>query len=186
MTDVYNILLWRDCTDRAKGGPDLWPAETALVPAGDPPPPAPRLRMTVDEFAAYLAQQQPDYDAWRAAQRFAEAKAQRLADLADIRWRHEGGGVSIGGVTVPTDESMQIKITGARLAAEADPSYTVRWKVAPGDFVSLDTAAVIGLSNSVRAHIQACYNNEDALSAQINAASTTAELDAVDITAGWP
>jgi hypothetical protein len=115
-----------------------------------------------------------------------EAKAERLALLAERRWQAETSGVVIGGVSVPTDAGMQLKITGARLAAEADSSYTVRWKVGAGAFVTLDASAVIGLSNSVRAHVQACFDNEAALSAQIIAATTNAAADAVDIAAGWP
>lgn len=115
-----------------------------------------------------------------------EAKAERLALLAERRWRAETGGVVIGGVLLPTDETMQLKITGARLAAEADPSYTVRWKVGPGAFVTFDAPTVIGLSNTVRAHIQACFDNEDAISSLIDAATSNDGADAVDIESGWP
>lgn len=116
----------------------------------------------------------------------AEAKAERLALLAERRWRAETGGVVIGGTLLPTDEKSEVKITGARLAAEANPAYTVRWKVAPGQFVTFDATAVIALSNTVRAHIQACFDNEDAISALINAAETNDAVDAVDIESGWP
>jgi hypothetical protein len=115
-----------------------------------------------------------------------EAKAERLALLAERRWRAEIGGVVIGGVLLPTDETIQVKITGARLAAEADPAYTVRWKVGPGAFVTFDAPTVIGLSNTIRAHIQACFDNEDAISALIDAATSNDAVDAVDVETGWP
>lgn len=115
-----------------------------------------------------------------------EAKAERLALLADRRWLAQNGGIVLSGVPLPTDDGMQIKITGARLAAEANPAYTVRWKIRPGVFVSFDAAAVIGLSDTIRAHVQGCFDNEDALSALIVAAETNDAVDAVDIESGWP
>jgi hypothetical protein len=116
----------------------------------------------------------------------AAAKAQKLAALAELRWKKETGGALVAGLPVATDDRSQLKITGARLAADADPDYTVNWKVGAGAFVALTAAQIIAISDAVRAHVQACFDREDALATEINAAATIADVEAVDITTGWP
>lgn len=68
-------------------------------------------------------------------------------------------GVSIGGVSVGTDDTTQLRLAGARLAVISDPNYTVQWKTQAG-FITLDAATIIAVSDAVRAHIQKCFNAE--------------------------
>jgi hypothetical protein len=39
---------------------------------------------------------------------------------------------------------------------------------------------------AVRAHVQACFDKEAELKAEIEAASTVEEIAAVDLNTGWP
>jgi hypothetical protein len=39
---------------------------------------------------------------------------------------------------------------------------------------------------AVRAHVQACFDNEAVLKAQIETASSAEEIAAVDLNTGWP
>lgn len=115
-----------------------------------------------------------------------EIKAEKLAALADFRWQKETGGFLFNGVTIATDDRSQLKITGARVAAEAaEPGWTVHWKVAPGQFVTLTKADIIAISDAVRAHVQACFDSEAAHAAAINALETAEAVYEYDFTGGW-
>ena len=114
-----------------------------------------------------------------------DAKARKLAALATRRWRAEQAGTVLDGLPVATDTASQIKVVGAALAAQMDPGYLVQWKTATG-FITLDAMTVIGLAQAIRAHVQACFDNEAALSASIDAAEDHDALESIDVEAGWP
>lgn len=112
-------------------------------------------------------------------------KAERKAALASIRYDHEISGTTINGTFVNTDRDTQSKLIAARILAKEDPAYTIRWKL-PTGFTTLDAATLIAIADGVRAHVQAAFDREDVLTQAINAATTHADLDAIDINAGWP
>jgi hypothetical protein len=66
-----------------------------------------------------------------------------------------------------------------------DSNYSVQWKTGAG-FVTLTAAQVIAAAQAVRAHVQACFDHEADVAAEIDAAETLAELQAIDVSAGWP
>lgn len=85
------------------------------------------------------------------------------ADLASIRARRDAAisaSITIAGMQVQTDDLSQQRITGAALAAVIDPATTVNWKVANGQFVTLDAPTIITIAQAVRAHVQACFDAE--------------------------
>ena len=86
-----------------------------------------------------------------------------------------------------TDRTTQAKITAAYVKASADPGYAIAaWKFAPGLFAPLDAATIIAAADTMEAHVQACFANEAAITAQILAAETPEDLAAIDIEQGWP
>lgn len=109
----------------------------------------------------------------------------KLAALAAKRWEVETGGIVIGGLSVKTDEDTQRKITGAYVQALRNPDMTVRWKVGPASFVTLDAATLLAIGDAVTAHIQQAFDHESELVEQIVDASDWTELSAVDIETGW-
>lgn len=115
-----------------------------------------------------------------------EAKSRRLAALAARRWRAETGGMVVDEVPVATDTNSQAKITGAALDATLDPTAVVRWKCADGVFRELDAEQILALARAMRAHVQACFDHEAALTTAIDAATDAAALAAIDIETGWP
>lgn len=119
------------------------------------------------------------------------AKAVKLAALADRRWRAETGGMVWGEYWIATDDKSQAKIAAERLAAE---NGTRRegdlWKC--GDmttgqavFVSFADAEIISLSDAARNHVSDTFNVEGAFAAAILSAADLATLDAIDIESGW-
>ncbi len=113
-----------------------------------------------------------------------DLEAERLAARLRLLRRRRDLAIAAGtvrdGIPVQTDDLSQSRITGAALAATLDPEATVRWKMADGQFVTLDAPAIIALAQTVRAHVQACFDHEADLRAQIEAG------EAPDIEAGWP
>jgi len=116
----------------------------------------------------------------------AELKSRKADVLAAKRWEIETGGTVFNGFPVGTDPESQTKYIGAVVGAQIDPNVSVKWKMSDGTFVQLNAQAIVGLAMTVRAHVQACFDREAVLRAEIDAAQTAEELDAIDITVGWP
>lgn len=115
-----------------------------------------------------------------------ELRAQKIAELAALRWKRETSGTTFSGIALATDAVSQTKYIGAVVGAQIDPSAVVKWKMAGGSFVELDATAMTAVAMAVRAHVQACFDNEATLYPLIEAAETKEALDAVDIHVGWP
>jgi hypothetical protein len=91
-----------------------------------------------------------------------DAYAEPMPDVAALRayaatarWRKENGGMTIGGLTVATDDRSKALIQGAYLQAQRDPAFTAQWKTASGSFVTIGATEI-----AVSAHIQACFAKE--------------------------
>lgn len=106
---------------------------------------------------------------------------ERRAAVAAERYRRETAGVTVGGMPIDTGRDSQALITGAALAATLDSTYVCRWKTGMG-FVELNAQQIIGMASTVRAHVQACFDREAALLAEI-AAGTYSEAM---LQQGWP
>jgi hypothetical protein len=115
-----------------------------------------------------------------------ERRAAKLAALAALRWEKETGGTVFNGMPIATDAVSQTKYIGAVVGAQIDPDAVINWKMADGTFVALDAKVITAVAMAVRAHVQACFDREAELKAQIEAAATPEEFSAVDIGAGWP
>lgn len=85
-------------------------------------------------------------------------------------------GIEVNGVHVQTDDLSQQRLTSAALAAQIDPTNTVHWKTATGEFVELTAPEVIALALAARNHVQSCFDREADLAAQIRAAADPAAV----------
>jgi hypothetical protein len=108
--------------------------------------------------------------------------------LAERRWRSETGGVAITGFKsrVDTSRESQAMMSGALLAGQYSVVDTFDWKIGPGVWVEITNAQLVVIASAVAAHVQACFSNERAIENKITAATSIAELTAIDINAGWP
>lgn len=109
---------------------------------------------------------------------FDELKAQKKAVIAAERYAAEIAGTTVNGITIDTGRDSQALITGAALAAMLDSDYSLNWKTNAG-FIHLTAPEIIAVAQAVRAHVQACFDKEGELVAQINAAQTEDELTAI-------
>ena len=114
------------------------------------------------------------------------ARATKLAASAALRWEKETGGTTFAGMAIATDAVSQTKYIGAVVGAQIDPNAVINWKTADGTFVTLDAQAITAVAMAVRAHVQACFDREAELKAEIEAASTVEEIAAIDLNTDWP
>ena len=121
---------------------------------------------------------------WRAAtaEDIARVRAPLNREIiAARRYEAEGGGITLNGMPIATDDRSKLLINGAALEAAIDPAYTMQWKT-PAGFVELTGEQVIGIARAVRAHVQACFDREAELLAELEAGTLTNEL----LEQGWP
>lgn len=115
-----------------------------------------------------------------------DARARMVDALRDRRNQAVYAGITYLGYPIATDDLTQQRITSAALSATVDPTVDFKWKVADGRFAVFTAAEMLALSRQMRDYIQVCFVHEANLLSDIEAATTTAELRAIDITANWP
>lgn len=114
-------------------------------------------------------------------------RRERLHALIRARRKEvEAGGIVVDGAPIRTDETSQAKIAGAISLFDKDPTLvTIDWEAAPGIWVALDKTTVETIGVAVGRHVQAAFSQARALGEAVEAASTHAALDAVDVNEGW-
>lgn len=115
-----------------------------------------------------------------AADLAAEAKERARNAITARRDQAMKAGTTVGSVTIATDDVSQARIIGAAGAAMDDPDMTLNWKCTGGQFYALDAATILAVARAVRAHVQACFDREAELLADLAAG------EPYDIDAGWP
>jgi hypothetical protein len=121
------------------------------------------------------------------ADRFTEAKAAKRADLANIRWEHETGGINVDGLTVPTDRETQTIVDRlVKAFDDGDLTDPVSFKRSAGDWLTIDADTARLIKRLGAQHVQVCFSRECVLDGEIAAAADRAALNAIDLTQGWP
>jgi hypothetical protein len=115
-----------------------------------------------------------------AEDKFAKAKEAKKAEIAQARYNAEIAGVTFNGVLIKTDRETQAVLTSACLQAYIDSGYSLNWKTGDGTFVSLAAEQIMAFGTAVRAHVQGCFDHEAELLPLIEAATTEAELEAIN------
>ena len=112
------------------------------------------------------------------------AKLRQKARIAAARYKREMGGFTLppeqGGMFVRTDARNRTLLNAAALRATSDPAYEVpNWKTADGAFITLTNSMVLALDQAVRDFIAVQFAQEASLSAQIDSATTPAEVNSI-------
>jgi hypothetical protein len=107
-------------------------------------------------------------------------------DLAAERYGAEISGVTVSGILIATDRESQMLIDAAQRSFADGVISSVKFKTSSGTIVDCDATMASALRAAVVDHVQSCRNNEAALCAAIDSASTADEILAVDIQKGWP
>jgi hypothetical protein len=120
-----------------------------------------------------------------------EYAADFAAKVKEKRTEHARKPVSYDGNKFGAGPESQQKLTGKLTYAQAagkdtDSTWSVGWKTADNSFVQLSYDDLAAVVEAVNAQVQAAYNNEAQLLSEIEAATTIDDLDAIDLTTGWP
>lgn len=112
-------------------------------------------------------------------------------EAAARRTEHARKPVAYGDHEFDADAEAQQKLTGKLTYAQAagkdsDSTWSVGWKTANNSFVQLSYDDLAAVVQAVNEQVQAAYNNEAQLLSKIEQATTVDELDAIDLTTGWP
>ncbi len=116
-----------------------------------------------------------------------EADSMRASLLREVQALRDAGiaaGAQYEGRPIHTDDRSQQRATGAAVAAMVDNSYSVGWKFADGTFGLLNSQEIIDMASVIRSHVQACFNAEAAVSAQIETLDEI-ELGGFDVGAAY-
>lgn len=109
------------------------------------------------------------------------ARAQKLAEIADWRYRMETSGIVVGGVAVRTDRESQAMLAGAYTSLKEGFVNEIQWKQADGTFTTLTLPAVEAVASAVAAHVQMSFASEKQYADQVNACTTVEEVQAVTL-----
>lgn len=116
-------------------------------------------------------------------------KAERRAAVTQLYWQHADAGVTIdpgtGSVPIKSDRTAQGEIErllGYLSRVGGTQEFTTR----AGAVLTVDLAGITAVRDAVAAHESACLTRDAALNRQIAAATTVADVMAIDIEAGWP
>jgi len=104
-----------------------------------------------------------------------------LAALAAYRFEFETGGLDLpGGLHILTDRESQAQLSSAFVTLQSGLVPDTDWKAANGwEAVTLEQIGPI--AKAVAAHVRGCFRGERTVQTAILAASTMAEIDAIDI-----
>ncbi len=112
-------------------------------------------------------------------------RARQVAKLSELRYESEVSGFDLGGVRVRTDHKTRGSLVEAKLAAMTTLGKQRQWKMA-NSWVTLTDSDLAQFLAAIDNHVQQAFDNESALSQQLAAAETHAEIAAIDLFQGWP
>jgi hypothetical protein len=111
------------------------------------------------------------------------AKDTKRADIADWRYAQEVKGITVNGAKILTDRETQATISSALITLREGILGVIEWKSASGDFVNISINEITVIAGAVARHVQACFSAEARLVAEVNAATTVEQVEAVVIPA---
>lgn len=114
------------------------------------------------------------------------AKTALKAQLAALRYEKESAGTTAYSQKIDTSRESQSLIIGIALRAQGAGAKTIKFKTKAGRIINATPPQITGIFNAVHDHVQACRTREADLTEAIDNASTPAELEAINITEGWP
>jgi hypothetical protein len=101
----------------------------------------------------------------------ADVQAGLLNLAASCRYAAETGGITVAGLPIATDDRSKLLLSAAYAQAQANPSFSVRWKTGAGSWATITAAQVTAAYNAVVAHVTACFALEASFHDQIMAAA---------------
>ena len=171
------------------------PAGMALWP-GDIDPTRVRVDIKADPLAlvARIPPQPADVDGvewvyddvageWVGEQTLAGARALRWAQIKRSRAAAESAALTVDGRTFDADPDSQRRISGAvQLATLAPAGWAIDWTLSDNTVATLGAAEIVAVGVALGAQVSAAHATGRALRAQLDAATTVAEINSIT----WP
>lgn len=105
------------------------------------------------------------------------ARARQLARLAEIRWQHETGGLTMGDSFIRTDRETRAALTEVVNSLAAGlMSEPVMWKLRDG-WGELSEAELRAITAAVSAHVKASFAAERAVAELVEASPDPLAID---------
>lgn len=127
-----------------------------------------------------------------SAEYLAKQKRAKLEEIAEKRRSIELHGPQ--GTLL--DDSTTLRLTAATVGFMINPNLgTIQWELSRGNFTELTDTDIFNLSKLSVTHVQACFDRVYELTQEVNAIQLSgeesidqalAELNAIDISVGWP
>jgi heterodisulfide reductase subunit A-like polyferredoxin len=126
-----------------------------------------------------------------AMESLAEAQQRRWAEVKVRRDAAIDAGVTVAGIGIFDSDAISRgningAVTGALMAQAAAAPFSVSWKLADNSIVTLDAAQMLLVGAAALAHVAAAHARSQVLGAEILAAQSPQEVDAIDTESGWP
>jgi hypothetical protein len=99
---------------------------------------------------------------------------------ANKRWIKETSGVTVDDYVIYTDRQSQSMITGVITLMASQPNITINFKTASG-FIQANSDIIMKIATSIANHVQTCFSQEGAISANIEAQIITTYQQIDDI-----
>lgn len=116
----------------------------------------------------------------------ARTKISLLADVAAKRWQVETSGIAIADYHIATDRESQSQLFSVYTSLKSGLINDSAWKTADGSFTQVTLPDLEPIAQAVASHVRACFAAEEMHYKEINAMQTQTELNAYDISSGWP
>lgn len=114
-------------------------------------------------------------------------RKKKVDQIREKRRQVEAGGLVLGnGMVMRSDKESQAALGNEQRLMAITPGRTIDWEMADGEFVVLNKANVDSMDADLSAHVQAARTNQRVLYDLLKAATTVAQIDAIDTEAGWP
>lgn len=117
---------------------------------------------------------------WKDPRTLAQIKAVRWNKIKRSRTEAEEAGFTWDGSTFDSDEVSQRRIGDAVTMAGIVPGFTIDWTLADNTVRTLSAADMVNVGLSLSQHIQAVFQRGRARRAEIEAATTKQEVNAID------
>ena len=116
---------------------------------------------------------------------FSEIKSRKLVALSVQFKQKRDSGVVVSGYLFSTtnDGHQELKALKERLDRVGGTQKAI---TRAGDMIEADATQATAIFTAVDDYIAACWSREYDLRVEINAATDVTELEAIDITSGWP
>lgn len=109
----------------------------------------------------------------------AQARADKLTEIADWRYFQENIGVTVRGFRVDTSRETRALLADAQSNLEQGVMETIQWKGLDGVWKTLTAADVAQIRAEVFAYVQACFAAEAALVELVKAATSVEEIRSI-------